>query len=200
VPGTPLILASSSAIRLHLLRRVGLDVTALPPRVDEDSAKAALLAEGVTPRDIADALAELKARKVADRHADALVLGCDQVLALGPAIFDKPTSPTDAITQMTSLQGHTHRLFSALVLYEKARPVWRHIGQANLTMRALSAAFIADYVARNWHSIQHSVGGYKIEEEGHALFSAVDGDETTIQGLPLPPLMGYLARRGFIAS
>jgi septum formation protein len=185
---------------LHLLLQAGLDVAAHPARVDEAAAKSALLAEGAHPRDIADALAELKARKCASKHQGALVLGCDQVLALGATLYDKPTSPDDAMTQMAQLQGRTHTLFSALVLYDKAQPVWRHIGQAHLTMRALSADFIADYVARNWHSIRHSVGGYKIEEEGRALFSAIDGDDTTIQGLPLPPLMGYLAQRGFIPA
>jgi septum formation protein len=200
VPGTPLILASGSAIRLHLLREAGFDVTAHPARVDEASAKFALLAEGARAHDIADALAELKARKCAQKHPASLVLGCDQVLALGDRLYDKPTSPIDAVTQMMDLQGRTHTLFSALVLYEKAQPVWRHIGQAHLTMHALSTDYVADYVARNWHSIQHSVGGYKIEEEGRALFSAVDGDDTTIQGLPLTPLLGYLAGRGLRAS
>jgi septum formation protein len=199
LPNPPLILASGSEIRLHLLQQAGLTVTAIPARIDEASAKSALLADGAKPRDIADTLAELKARKCALKHPGSLVLGCDQVLALGSAIFDKPTSADDAIAQMARLQGHTHSLFSALVLYDKAEPVWRVVGQAQLTMRALTDDFITAYVARNWHSIQHSVGGYKIEEEGRALFSAIDGDDSTIQGLPLTPLMGYLGQRGFIA-
>jgi septum formation protein len=182
------------------LRVRNLDVTAIPARIDEASAKTALLADDARPRDIADALAELKARKCALKHPTALVLGCDQVLVLGSALFDKPASPDDAIAQITALQGRTHTLLSALVLYDKAAPIWRHIGQAQLTMHPLSPAFIADYVARNWHSIQHSVGGYKIEEEGLALFSAIDGDDPTIQGLPLAPLMGYLIQRGFTAA
>jgi septum formation protein len=199
LPATPIILASGSEIRLHLMRQAGLDVTAIPARIDEASAKAALLADGARPHDIADALAELKARKCALKHPASLVLGCDQVLVRGDSLFDKPTSPADAIAQITALQGRTHTLLSALVLYDKAAPVWRHIGQAHLTMHALPPDVIADYVTRNWHSIQHSVGGYKIEEEGRALFSAIDGDDPTIQGLPLVPLMGYLTQRGFAA-
>ncbi len=133
------------------------------------------------------------------KHPASLVLGCDQVLALGAVLFDKPISPDDATAQLNALQGRTHTLFSALVLYHKAEPIWRFIGRANMTMRPLPAAFITDYVTRNWHSIQHSVGCYKIEEAGRALFSAIDGDDATIQGLPLTPLMGYLGQRGFIA-
>jgi septum formation protein len=200
VPGTPLILASGSEIRLHLLRGAGLDVTAHPARVDEAAVKSALLAEGARPRDIADALAELKASKCAQKFQDSLVLGCDQVLAVGTSLYDKPVSPDVAMIQLSELQGRSHTLFSALVLYEKARPVWRHVGQARLTMRPLAADFIAAYVARNWQSIRHSVGGYKIEEEGRALFSAIDGDDATIQGLPLTTLLGYLAGRGLHAS
>ncbi len=181
------------------MQQAGLSATAIPARIDEDAVKSALLADDARPRDIADTLAEIKARKCAQKHPTALVLGCDQVLALGATVFDKPTSPADAISQITRLQGQTHTLFSAVVLYDNAKPVWRHIGQAHLTMRPLTPDFIADYVARNWHSIQHSVGCYKIEEEGRALFSAIEGDDTTIMGLPMPPLMGYLAQRGFAA-
>jgi septum formation protein len=200
VPARPLILASSSTIRLQILRRAGIDVTAIAPRIDEDSAKAALLFDGAGPRDIADALAELKARKIAKKHPTALVLGCDQVLALGKVMFAKPVSVDHAAEQLSQLQGKTHQLFSALVLYDSALPIWRHVGQARMTMRALSSDVITAYVAQNWHSIQHSVGGYKIEEEGRALFSAVDGDDATIQGLPLTPLLGYLGLRGFITA
>jgi septum formation protein len=200
LPGTPLILASASPIRLHLLRQSGLDVTALPARIDEDAATAALRAEGATPRDIADALAELKARKIAEKRPAALVLGCDQVLALGDQLLVKPASADDAARQLLQMQGQTHHLYSALVLYEKTRPVWRHVGQARMTMRPLSPAEIADYVTANWPGIGDSIGGYKIEAAGRALFSAIDGDDTTIQGLPLPPLMGYLAQRGFTTA
>jgi septum formation protein len=197
LPGTPLILASASTVRLHLLRQAGLDVTAIPARVDEDAATAALRAEGATPRDIADALAELKARKIAEKHPAALVLGCDQVLAYGGHLLTKPTSPDDAIRQLSLIQGQTHDLYAALVLYEKARPVWRHMGEHRMAMRALSPTDIAAYVAANWPGISDAVGGYKIEEAGAALFSAIPDDTTTIQGLPLPPLLGYLAQRGF---
>jgi septum formation protein len=195
-----LILASASRIRADLLTRAQIPHRALPPRIDEDAAKHALLAEGASPRDIADTLAELKARKLAEKHPGAFVLGCDQTLALGPALFSKPATPTEAVTQLTQLQSQTHQLHSALVLYEDAKPIWRHIATARLTMRPLSPAFITAYVARNWPAISYSVGGYLIESEGITLFSAVDGEHTAILGLPLPPFIGYLATRGLIAT
>lgn len=196
----PLILASASEIRLRLLQNAGLPVTALPARVDEETIRASLQAENAKPRDIADALAEVKARKLAEKHGDALVLGCDQVLAFQGQVYGKPETPAEARIQLQQFRGQTHQLISAIVLYDQAKPVWRHISDARLTMRDLSDTYIDDYLARNWGSARHSVGAYKLEEEGVRLFSAIEGDYFTILGLPLLPLLGYLAQRGFIPS
>ena len=121
---TPLILASGSATRLRLLRAAGLAVEPVAPRVDEEAAKAALRAEGFGARAVADALAELKALRVAARVAgdrpEALVLGCDQTLALGSEILSKPASPAEALDQLRALGGRTHSLFSAAVLARQA--------------------------------------------------------------------------------
>lgn len=192
---SPLILASTSSIRALMLRNAGLTFTTQPPRVDEEAIKRSLHADNISPRDIADALAEMKAAKVSSRHP-GLVLGCDQTLEIDGQMLDKPTSEQDTENQLKWLSGQTHILRSAAVLYDDARPVWRHIGTARLTMHSLSDSFIADYTSRNWHSIQHSVGGYKIEEEGVRLFAKIEGDHFTIQGLPLIPLLSYLADRG----
>jgi septum formation protein len=196
----PLILASTSPTRLAMLRAAGLDPTPIAPRVDEATIRDALVAEGANPRDIADALAEMKARKVAEKHPSDLVIGCDQVLALDRETFAKPESPDDARRQLRQLRGKTHKLLSALVVYENAEPVWRFVGEARLTMHNFSDAYLNDYVDRNWESIRHSVGGYKVEEEGVRLFSAITGDHFTILGLPLLPLLAWLGNRGMIAT
>ena len=195
----PLILASTSPTRLQMLRAAGLDLTPIAPRVDEASIRDALTAECAHPRDIADALAEMKARKVADKHPADLVLGCDQVLALDRETFAKPETPDDARAQLRHLRGKTHKLLSALVVYENTEPVWRFVGEARLTMHDISDAYLDDYITRNWDSIRHSVGCYKVEEEGVRLFSAITGDHFTILGLPLLPLLAWLGNRGMIA-
>lgn len=195
-----LILASNSAVRSALLQQAGLLHETKGAKIDEASVKSALLAEGASARDVADTLAELKARKVAEKAAAGIVIGCDQTLSLGTRLFSKPTTLADAMTQIHDLQGQTHHLYSAVVLYEDKRPVWRHVAQARMTMRSLSETFIADYTARNWPAISTSVGGYLIEGEGITLFSAIEGEHTAILGLPLPPLISYLAIRGFIAT
>ena len=196
----PLILASSSDIRLRLLRDAGLRVQAIPARVDEVAITQALLAEQAKPRDVADTLAEMKARKIADRQPGALVLGCDQVLALGTDLFSKPETPQQAAEQLNQLQGKTHQLLSALVLYDGQEPVWRHVGVARLTMRTATEAWIDRYVQRNWDSIRHSVGAYKLEEEGIQLFTQIEGDYFTVLGLPMLPFLSYLRLRGFIET
>jgi len=191
----PLILASSSAIRATLLRNAGVPVEVQPARVDESSLTASLQAEGATPHDIADALAEHKALRIAARNPSRLVLGCDQLLECDGTLYAKPESPAQAADQLRRLRGRTHRLHTAAVLFHDGQPIWRHVATPRLTMRAFSDAFLAGYLQRNWDSIRHCVGGYQIESEGIRLFSSIEGDLFAIQGLPLLPLLDILMTR-----
>lgn len=191
-----IVLASGSATRADLLRKAGLTFVSDVPRIDEDAVKDALAAEAASPRDIADALAEMKARKVAARHPGALVIGCDQVLDLDGSVLSKPKDRADACAHLSILRGRTHRLLSAVVVVQDATPQWRHVGMASLTMRNLSDQWLRAYVDRTWDSIGSSVGGYRIEEEGIRLFSRIDGDHFSILGLPLLDLLSYLVQRG----
>lgn len=195
-----IILASSSAIRQQLLANAGMQIETLPARIDENAIRVGLAAEQATPRDVADTLAEMKARKVAERNPDALVIGCDQVLEFQQTVWGKPDTADAALAQLRALRGQTHRLLSAVVLYDGREPVWRHVAEVRLTMRPFSDAFLDGYITRNWPSVQESVGAYKLEEEGIRLFSAIEGDYFTVLGLPLLPLLNYLGQRGFIPS
>lgn len=195
-----IILASTSEIRSNLLRNAGVNHDIIPARIDEDSVKRALEAEGAPPRDIADTLAEMKARKVAEKGQGGLVIGCDQVLSFKGKVLSKPETRDDARNQMNTLRGETHQLLSAAVIYEDLKPVWRHVGVARLSLRDFSDAYRDDYLDRNWDSIRWSVGAYKIEEEGIRLFRMVQGDTFTIQGLPLLELLSYLTLRGTLPT
>ncbi|WP_171240456.1 nucleoside triphosphate pyrophosphatase [Ruegeria sp. HKCCA5491] len=194
----PIILASGSSIRAQLLRNAGVPFTVQTARVDEETAKRALLAEDASPRDIADTLAEMKARKVSDKFPGAMVLGCDQVLNFDGRLLSKPETPTDALSQLRAMRGKRHMLLSAAVIYQDGEPIWRHVGQVRLRMRMSSDAYLRDYVDRNWDSIRHAVGAYKLEEEGVRLFATIDGDYFNVLGMPLLELLNFLGVKGVI--
>ncbi len=192
-----IVLASTSAARRAMLEAAGVLHEAVAPGVDEEAAKQSL--SHLDGRGLADALAELKAVKLSMRRPGDLVLGCDQTLELEDGtLLDKPG---DALAeQLRQLSGQTHRLHSAIVAAENGRPVWRHVDRAKLTVRTLSEAFIADYVAQEGSAVAGCVGGYRIEGRGIQLFSRVEGSQFTILGLPLLPLLDWLRARGELAS
>lgn len=184
-----------------MLSAAGLSVEAVPALVDEDSIKTALAEAGAKPRDIADALAEAKARKVSRKMPTAMVLGCDQICVGSDGyIFDKPETPDDARAQLTVLSGKVHRLISAAVICEQGAPVWRVVDTAQMTVRNLSPQFIDDYVDKYWDQIRHCVGCYRIEAEGAQLFASVSGSQFTIIGMPLLPVLDYLRLRGLLPT
>ena len=197
---TPIVLASGSEIRATLLRNAGVPFDVALARIDEEAIRHALQAEDATPRDVADTLAELKAQKVAAKHPQALVIGCDQVLSFGNTILSKPQDIDDARQQLKMLRDQKHQLLSAAVIYAEGKPVWRHVGVVRLTMRGFSDTYLEDYLSRNWESVQHAVGCYKLEEEGVRLFSKIEGDYFNVLGLPLLELLSYLTLRGTLET
>ncbi len=198
---TGLILASRSASRQAMLAAAGVPFAAEPAGVDEETVKQAMVAAGTDGRQLADALAELKAIKVSQRHPAGLVLGCDSTVETQDgALLDKAADRDEAACQLRSLAGTTHRLTSAAVMAQAGRPVWRHVDTARLTMRPFSDAFLDTYLDAEWPAIGGCVGGYRLEGPGVQLFSRIDGDHFTILGLPLLPLLDWLRVRGVLAA
>ena len=196
-----LVLASQSASRRAMLRAAGVPHDAVAAHVDEAAAKESLGAGGIAARDLADALAEMKARKISARDPGALVLGCDSIVALDDGmLLDKPADREEAAAHLRRLSGRRHDLWSAAVIAEGGRPVWRHVERASMHVRPLSEAFIDAYLEAEWPALAGCVGCYRIEGPGAQLFARIDGSHFTILGLPLLPLLDYLRVRGVLAA
>ena len=198
-PGAkPLVLASESAARAGLLDAAGLRFEARPARIDEDAVKQSAQAEGVPPADAALLLAELKAARV--REPGAVVIGADQLLVCEGRWLSKPRDLPAAREQLRALRGRTHTLFTAVTCLRDGAPLWRHVAQPRLRMRAFSDAFLEAYLAAEGDAATTSVGAYRLEGPGVHLFDAVEGEHAAILGLPLLPLLSYLRDSGVIAG
>ncbi len=193
-----IILASGSESRRKMLNDANVPFRVQTAPVDEESLKASLLAEGTSARDLSDALAEMKALRVSAKSPEALVIGCDQILAVNGETVSKSASLDEAREVLTKLRGQRHSLFSAAVACEGGQAVWRHVSEVKLQMRGFSDAYLDDYLSRNWPKVQGAVGCYHYEEEGVRLFSGVVGDYFAILGMPLIPLLSFLTIRGLI--
>ncbi|WP_261331725.1 Maf family protein [Maritalea mobilis] len=194
-----LVLASGSEIRRQMLENAGVSVDVRPVRIDEVGIRSALEAEGATPRDVADTLAEFKARKAVEKFASPCVLASDQVLELKGRIFGKADTREEAAAHLAELSGRQHRLLSAAVIYEDGAPVWRHVGEVRMTMHPLTAEQIDRYLDRAWPEVSSSVGAYQAEKLGAQLFSRMDGDWFSVLGLPLLELLSFLRLKGWIS-
>ncbi len=195
-----LLLASRSATRRTMLEAAGIGFEAVESEIDESGAKSGLVEAGFEPRDIAEMLAEIKARGV-NAPADALVLGADQVLERDDgSMLGKASSREQAALQLRSLSGRVHFLHSAAVLFERGERIWGQTETVELAMRPLSEAYIQAYLDLEYEAVQGSVGCYRIEGRGAQLFDEVWGSHFAVLGLPLLPLLSFLRERGLIAS
>lgn len=193
-----LILASSSPTRAAALRAAGLVVRAEAPGIDEDEIRRSCRSDGGDAAAAAATLAELKAVKVSWRHPEALVIGADQMLDCGGVWFDKPGDRDHARAHLIALRGRTHELISAVSVAEGGRQVWHHVARARLTMRDFSDAFLDAYIDALGADAVGTVGAYHIERLGIQLFSRIEGDHSTILGLPLLPLLDFLRNRDVV--
>lgn len=196
----PLILASASLIRKKLLAAAGLKVRVEPALVDEEAIKRIFQVDRRAAADCALALAEAKARQVAENHPHALVVGADQILVCDKIWLNKPVDLADARAQLQALRGRTHKLVTAVCVVREASRIWHTVNSAKLTMRHVSDAFLDIYIGAEQAAALGSVGGYRLEERGIQLFSDIQGDYFTILGLPLLELLSFLRTCGTLAS
>jgi septum formation protein len=196
--GEPLVLASKSASRYAILRDAGIPVAVEPADIDERAIEQRSAKQDAG--ELAAVLAREKARTIAARLPDRLVLGADQTLALGERRFSKPADRAGAHRQLAALRGQTHELHSAVALARGSSVLFEHREVARLTMRSFSDQFLEAYLDAAGAAVTASVGAYQLEKVGIQLFERIDGDHFTILGLPLLPLLEFLRSAGWLAE
>ncbi len=182
-----LLLASTSPARRALLDGLGLPYRAVAPEVEED------LPEGTLPQHAVALLAERKARAVAARHPLALVIGADQLVAFEGRALGKPPDLAAARRQLRALAGGAHDILTGLCVVGPGF-LANEVDAARLTVLPLTDAELEGYLALGeW---QGCAGGYRVEGRGQALFSHLEGDRTSIQGLPMQRVVRTLREAG----
>jgi septum formation protein len=195
----PLVLASTSESRRALLASAGLVAETQPPNVDERFTERQYLAEGGLPDGLASALAQAKALAVSALRPKAYCLGADQTLSVEKKILRKPTNLTEAAQSIAALAGRTHRLTSAFCIALSGKTLVVDEDHAELQMRPLTDEAIRQYLEFAGPAVFSSVGSYQLEGLGIHLFDRIDGDNSTILGIPMLKLLAWLRRQGLIA-
>lgn len=198
IPAGRLVLASQSASRRAMLDAAGVPYAAIPAMIDERAVEAGLA--GASPAEVAEALSVAKAAAVAADHPGTLVLGSDSLVVAGGRRFDKPRSVEEAGEYLRFFSGRVMELHSAAALVRDAGCAWSHASIARLHVRDLSGDFIAAYLEREWPAIGHTVGAFRIEGPGVQLFERIEGDQFTVLGMPLLPLLGALREEGMLLA
>jgi MAF protein len=185
-----LVLGSTSPFRREILEKLRLPFVTAAPDVDETAAA------DEAPGQLVARLAEAKARDVARRHPDALVIGSDQVACVDGRILGKPGNRENAIRQLTTASGKAVVFHTALCLLNGASGRCQ-VGVEPFTVyfRDLDARQIARYV--DAEQPFNCAGSFKSEGYGITLFSGFEGrDPNTLIGLPMMLLVEMLATEG----
>jgi septum formation protein len=187
------ILASASPRRCELLRELGVEFRI----VASDSAE--VHSDQLTAREVAQINAYRKARAVAKKFPDALVMGADTVVALDETLFGKPATLEDAYQMLERLQGRTHIVVSGICLLQLRTHRQRiFCDSTEVTFRPLDAVGIRRYLTRV--NPLDKAGAYAIQEWGDEIVEAISGSYTNVVGLPMEKLRSELQHWGRVAG
>ena len=187
-----IILASKSGVRKKILEDNNITCRVEPSNVDEESIKESLLKAKASPEIISKNLAELKANKISQKRGGELVLGADSVIDLNGKIISKPVNRDEALEILRDLNGQIHHLISSVCISQNGSMIWNYTDKASLTMKQMREDELISYLAKISDESLYAYNVYQIEGEGRSLFSKIDGDESTIMGLPVKKIKEYL--------
>ena len=194
IPEYKIILASNSSIRKKILEDSGISFEVVPSEVEEEEVKQSLSSNNF--REYCLALAKAKALDVSNKKKNAYVIGSDQICCYGEEIFSKPLTKENCFKTLSKLSGNTHYQNCGISICKNGKEIWSHYAQAALTMKPLSDREIRDYIDKDEPFM--ACGAYRFESLGKNLFLTTKGDETTIQGLTLNPIINFLTSKKVI--
>jgi septum formation protein len=183
----PIVLASGSPRRKQLLEMLRIPFRVIPPDVDEH------VRPGEKPDAYVTRLSRAKAQAVVSRAPGDVILAADTTVVLGGKIFEKPTSPANAVEMLEELQGNTHEVLTAVAVAENGR-VEHALDVSRVTFRPNSRQVLEEYVATG--EPLDKAGAYAIQGLGVALIERVEGDYSGVMGLPLRLALDLLAKFG----
>jgi septum formation protein len=182
----PLILASASPRRAELLRHLSLDFKVIPAGVGE------IHHEQLTARELSQVNAYRKARWVAKKFPDALVLGADTLVYLETSLFGKPATLEEAYQMLDRLQGRTHQVVTGMCLLHLRQHRQAVFAETTaVTFHPLDGVKIRRYL--NHVNPLDKAGAYAIQEEGDLIVEKIAGSYTNVVGLPMERLGRELA-------
>jgi septum formation protein len=186
-----LILASASPRRSDFLRQLGYEFVTVPSAAEE------IHSEDLSAGEVAQINAYRKARLVSKKHPDAVTLGVDTVVSLGPRLFGKPADLAEAERIVTALMGKTHIVVTGVCLIHlRAHRQKIFAEQSDVTFRTLTPAQIREYHAKV--NPLDKAGAYGIQEHSEILVESISGSFSNVAGLPVERLQAELAAFGIL--
>ena len=186
-----LILASTSPFRKTILSKLGVDFDTASPEVDETAI------ENETPQQLVERLSIAKAKAVAEKTNNALVIGSDQVSVINGEIIGKPHTHENAVKQLQNASGKTVTFYTGLCLYNSITNQYQsEVVPFNVVFRTLTEQQIENYLRKE--EPYNCAGSFKSEALGIVLFEKLEGeDPNTLMGLPLIRLVKMLEKENF---
>ena len=186
-----LILASTSPFRKAILDKLGIDFDTASPETDET----ALTNE--SPQQLVERLSIAKAKAIADKVNDALVIGSDQISVINGEIIGKPHTHENAVKQLQNASGKTVTFYTGLCLYNSTTQQYQsEVVPFNVVFRDLDDQLIENYLRKE--EPYNCAGSFKSEALGIVLFEKLEGDDpNTLMGLPLIRLVKMLEKENF---